>query len=1572
MVSTGASFNGSTVGKLGRDLYLTSGNTFYRDSLWYFLHGNLLNTAFNTPSDLDNTDELQTTKLRTNWLAARRENPNLRLYAHAGEMCVFSIATGSFGENHAGFHDYFRKMYYTARQAHDLLYNHPWLLDAIVDYSGGLTLRAVLAAAGVVVGNVATNVLITSLATLTVTAITVAATAYITAAAVSALIGTICPIFGLITGIVSNYVITIAIRAAVAAITEAITDITADIARITYSAGAIVGHILDNMRISPTGAVILASDPLICTYSALAVGFFPNRTDTRLFTWYNTPYLGIPRGIPHGLLFSDDATVRSLYAWIGSCPMRFITARIFGDENQIVGIEIVGITGLELAHISIENFNIPAYINGIPVTRIGAGAFQGITQLESVTIPYRVNFIGANAFNGATNLTTATIPSNSHLLSIGQSAFANTNISSITIPARVYTIQPNAFANVGDEFRIRWYYNPRLVGNCWLSIMFRIDEFVIPANIESIREYIRFNIGNFARQFEVEYGNAFFASHDGILFNSSLTTVYRAPIGTDHFAMPNIELPNTVTHINSGAFAGVSSQITIPASVTSIGTEAFFMAGNVVLAHGWTSIPNGLFAGTSVSNLYIPPTVTSIGTNAFNNPVATTVRLTQDWTYVPSGLFNGNSLESFVLNEGLLTIGTNAFANMQRVVNLDIPSSVVIIGEAAFYNNRNLANIMFAANSRLTTIGDRAFANNFSLYTTMVNWQGGIRYALTLPHGVSAIGYRAFAGTAFRTVNIPAGVTHLGNYAFAGDINIAGRYSRLRNVVFAPNSSLSTIGDGVFYRTDLRSVTLPASVVSVGDRAFEANISLTSIRILGLYSQGAIVLGDRAFYNTNLFRIVVPSYSCVQSYIIANNWSQFASYITFNFVATEGLAFSFNGSGYTVSMGAAEIDGTLYIPSSHNGMPVTRIAENGFADIATLERVYLQDQSMREIGAGAFANATSLVSFTITPFVNRVGYQAFYNNSSLSLRWYYSPELDSSEFVEYLDYVTIPSFVTRIADYAFKNAVRLQNIVVPHLVESIGARAFAGATNLTMVDIQRPMSLGMVSLGDNAFYGADSLNRIYVPCYNSMTAYASSANWQSLERLLANADFDFIFVDDTRFEVVWNNSADDFLGVYLYFTMPSIAPDPSARYVIYRYPAEGVFALGSSINSFDLGRIPTSSSTGTITMHLTFRFANQANITHTVTPYLAHQYVFVNDLHTNIIRHERHLRSITAGIRGAQFIGGSFILANNIYLQQAWTPIWSNGFMGVFDGNNHVIVENNGVELARDRLFSVGDSYRIINFGTSPNLNIVGGVLMSYSGTGDTIRIPSYVIRIADRAFNNNWRLRYVRFAEGSQLTHIGYRAFAYNDNIRIFDMPDTVEFIGARAFQSNHNLRHLTLPATLTHVGASAFSRNYSLSITWYYNPLLTSANFRDFLTHVVVPYNVTEITTRAFDTARRLESVEFMGNNVRTIGNRAFQRTGLTHLTLPQGLTTIGEWVFYDSALESVKLPNTVTRIEARAFNSIGNLTAIIVPSSVTFVGGYAFSNNPQMTVYICATAQTQNWYRSWAASNIRYVRI
>ena len=213
--------------------------------------------------------------------------------------------------------------------------------------------------------------------------------------------------------------------------------------------------------------------------------------------------------------------------------------------------------------------NIPSEINGTPVTTIGNAAFRD-SSVTSVTIPASVTEIGANAFAGCTNLTSVNYAG---------------DWSNLTIQSGNPAVQDAANAPLFDF------------------------EFIPPDNTAVIVTNYKYN------------GAAADVTIPSRYQGKPVTTIGHAAFFNS--AVTSVTIPDSVTSISDGAFINCPklTNISIPNSVTYIGFSAFSSCTSlksITLPSSLSSISGALFLGCSqLTTIHIPVSVTSIGNNAF-------------------------------------------------------------------------------------------------------------------------------------------------------------------------------------------------------------------------------------------------------------------------------------------------------------------------------------------------------------------------------------------------------------------------------------------------------------------------------------------------------------------------------------------------------------------------------------------------------------------------------------------------------------------------------------------------------------------------------------------------------------------------------------------------------------------------------------------------------------------------------------------------------------------------------------------------------------------------------------------
>ena len=127
--------------------------------------------------------------------------------------------------------------------------------------------------------------------------------------------------------------------------------------------------------------------------------------------------------------------------------------------------------------------------------------------------------------------------------------------------------------------------------------------------------------------------------------------------------------------------------------------------------------------------------------------------------------------------------------------------------------------------------------------------------------------------------------------------------------------------------------------------------------------------------------------------------------------------------------------------------------------------------------------------------------------------------------------------------------------------------------------------------------------------------------------------------------------------------------------------------------------------------------------------------------------------------------------------------------------------------------------------------------------------------------------------------------------------------------------------------------------------------------LTNVTIGNGITSIV-QVFTNCSNLTNVT-IGNSVTSIGLNAFNNcTSFTSITIPDSVTSIGQCAFMDcTSLTNVTIPNSVTSIVNAAFFRCTSLTSVTIGNGVTSIGASAFEgcNNLTSIVSNAMTAPT-----------------
>lgn len=320
-----------------------------------------------------------------------------------------------------------------------------------------------------------------------------------------------------------------------------------------------------------------------------------------------------------------------------------------------------------------ERFDIPAEVDGLPVTRIGDMAFWKCQSLTEVTIPDTVKEIDWGAFFDC-SLRSVVLPDSLEYLN-GSTFAWNNDLSEVTIPESLTNF-------CGTDFQ----------GTKWLARQQAIDPLVVVNNIlidgttcegDVIVPDTVTKISDCA----FDYNNDI----TSIIIPDSVTSLGSAFYACENLA--SVSLPDSITEIEGNTFAWCISlpDITIPDSVTSIGKTAFHKC-------------------YSFTEITIPDSVTSIGESAFSTCMElTSVKLPDSITKINQGVFaNCEKLTDITIPDSVTEIGYGSFANC-GFTEITLPDSIVSIEGKAFGSCKNLTSITIPAS--VESIDSWAFYN---------------------------------------------------------------------------------------------------------------------------------------------------------------------------------------------------------------------------------------------------------------------------------------------------------------------------------------------------------------------------------------------------------------------------------------------------------------------------------------------------------------------------------------------------------------------------------------------------------------------------------------------------------------------------------------------------------------------------------------------------------------------------------------------------------------------------------------------------------------------------------------------
>ncbi len=651
-----------------------------------------------------------------------------------------------------------------------------------------------------------------------------------------------------------------------------------------------------------------------------------------------------------------------------------------------------------------------------PVTAIGTNAFGFCSDITSVTVPSSVTIIGADAFSNCYNIESINILG--AVTYIGNEAFISCNrLSSFTIPNTVSSIGREAFTACYD-----------------------LTSIFIPASVTSIGYGIFSSCHNLA-SITVDENNPVYDSRD------NCNAIIKSSENVLVSGCQNTIIPNSVTAISNNAFEGLVNltAITIPTSVVSIGSYAFY-------ASGLTSID-------------IPSSVSVIEQATF---------------------LNCYSLASISFSSSLTTIKKYAFQGCSALTTLTIPNNITSIEESAFGECGGLTSIVVSEGN--PNYDSRNNCN--AIIETSTNTLIAGSNNTVIPSDVTSLGKKTFFGCHFTSFTIPASVSFIDDYALFACYNL--------NELYIQAEVPPTLGEQAFFGMDINTpVYVPCG--SLADyRAAYGWSQFTNIQEVFNYTVSvsgnddamgtAAVTTDPTCANNSATITATPD--CGYRFV---RWENAAGVtvstdnpctltvsqdttLTAVFETLQAVDYAESPSGhilyYRIMNGNAQVtwqtrcdprytnlNGDLVIPDSVTlnsvKYKVASIRDSAFFRCTGLTSVVIPN-TVSSIGDNAFEGCSNMASVTIPNSVTYISTRTFCGSGLTS--------------------VTIPNSVTVIGRSAFHACGQMASVIIPNSVTSIDMEAFR-QTGLTSVTIPNSVR----TIGGAAFAECPRLESVTLP-----------------------------------------------------------------------------------------------------------------------------------------------------------------------------------------------------------------------------------------------------------------------------------------------------------------------------------------------------------------------------------------------------------------------------------------------------------------------------------------------------------
>lgn len=1184
------------------------------------------------------------------------------------------------------------------------------------------------------------------------------------------------------------------------------------------------------------------------------------------------------------------------------------------------------------------------------VTDDKSAGFEDFEVLGNVLVKYLGKFAEA-----------VVIPRELGVKTIGERAFAeNEEITSVTIPEGVEVIAKEAFYFARNIEEIILPSTLKRIGNSAFCGCGALEKIELPEGVKEIADGVfsftgltTLNIPKSLTQLGGKDPDDLTAR--GVLSNSKIKH-FEFPSGWTEVPdnmfsfcqeLVSVILPDTITHIGSSAFSYCTSlaSIDLPSNLKVVGHSAF--------------------SRTAIEIIELPASVTEIGDRCFEESSLKELSLPDSVTVIPWYFCkNSEFLTTVSWGAGVKIINNEAFHGCRKLKTLPVLTNVESIGNTAFAECKALTEINLG--NRLTKIGSRVFAGSKRIKK------------ITIPGTVSLIGGRITEDTGANLIvsfeNTNGWLKH--STLKDAEAGINGRAIDFSN----ETSNAELLSKKAFY--SCASPKKPKSDIDIRKPPIVTPAKNTDLNTVPTSKEAvsidtAVETSIKATPSTSAVPKVVSS---TESTIVRATNETPAG----DFEIKGTVLVKYNGTSTIVGIpekvkeiGASAFAGNQKIEEVILHEKVKKIGSLSFSGCGKLRAVSL-GYGLQSIENQAFYECFSLESVEIGEQISSIASNAFCKCNSLKFNTYDCALYIGNSFNPYIALMEgidksivsceVHSDTVLICEYAFKECVALDNLIIPEGVKTLETGAFSDCKSLHSIKIPDSVT----SIGNHCFWGS-GLSSVFIG--KGLTEIRGFENCEKLVKVLMSEGA-------TAIKTKAFHLCKNLKEVHLPSTITKIENYAFERCYNFEKAVPFVIFIPDSVKNISKAAFGSPYNLDVVKIVTTqgscadeFAKENGIEVSYdyilkselageipVVTTYVdavvSSKSISISDTSINAISsidrnagfYKKGKELYNAGrysdaLKEFECVESDYLDVANLRAECRIKLEEEKNNSNAYDSGKNLY--NSGkYQEALTAWAILSDTYRDVKIMREKCRQQLSGMASVISSTSSTPSTFSTLTQKTSKASSNPKisKTTKIAIAVGVVLTIIAiiiFSAIRANSDEALYEweeLPDgTVKIFGVENGSINRLLEDgvLTIPSEID-----------GKKVTSIYDDYFSTAGFQGAL-KIIIPDGVTYIGKEVFLGCSSLETV-VIPQSVTVIGEGAFQHcSSLKNVTLPPKLKTIEDSVFCGcSSLESIEIPDSVATIGDSAFWGCSSLKRITFGSGVTKVGSIAFGGCEKIT--------------------------